>query len=108
MGLPFGGHAVAEGRGSLCRKVWESRQGLYQEALGDGRVGVDTAVAHLAGALGRPVFLAAKYVPEWRWGIEGEGNPWYPTMRVFRQSSQDDWAPVFARMQSAVNELLTR
>jgi Tfp pilus assembly protein PilF len=67
-----------------------------------------TSLPHLAGALARPVWLAAKYVPEWRWGIDGEGNAWYPTMRVFRQQRQDDWASVFARMRAAVNELLTR
>jgi hypothetical protein len=45
-----------------------------------------TSLPHLAGRARAPVFLAAKYVPEWRWGIEGEDNPWYPSMRVFRQS----------------------
>jgi hypothetical protein len=66
-----------------------------------------TSLPHLAGALARPVWLAAKYVPEWRWGSEGEDNPWYPTMRVFRQETQDDWAPVFASMTAAVNRRLT-
>ena len=67
-----------------------------------------TSLPHLAGALARPVWLAAKYVPEWRWGFEGEDNPWYPTMRVFRQRAVDDWEPVFAQMTAAVNGLLTR
>lgn len=64
-----------------------------------------TSLPHLAGALARPVWLAAKFVPEWRWGREGEGNPWYPTMRVFRQSRQDDWQPVFAQMAAALARL---
>jgi len=63
-----------------------------------------TSIPHLAGALARPVYLAAKYVPEWRWGIEGEDNAWYPTMRVFRQASPGDWDAVFARMAAAVRQ----
>ncbi|MEO8161824.1 MAG: hypothetical protein ABI588_10425, partial [Arenimonas sp.] len=61
-----------------------------------------TSLPHLAGALARPVWLAAKYVPEWRWGSAGEANPWYPTMRVFRQPRQDDWQPVFEAMARAL------
>jgi tetratricopeptide (TPR) repeat protein len=59
----------------------------------------DTSIAHLAGALGRPTWVALKQVPDWRWGLEGEVTPWYPTMRVFRQKSRDDWKSVFAQME---------
>ncbi|TBW33559.1 tetratricopeptide repeat protein [Siculibacillus lacustris] len=52
----------------------------------------DTSVAHVAGALGRPVWLIAKRVPEWRWGTTGGASPWYPTLRIFRQSVADDWS----------------
>jgi Flp pilus assembly protein TadD len=65
-----------------------------------------TSLPHLAGALAKPVWLAAKYVPEWRWGIDGENNAWYPTMRVFRQSTPGDWEVVFARMAMALRERL--
>jgi len=58
----------------------------------------DTSVAHLAGALGRPVWLALQRVPDWRWLLEGEDCAWYPTMRVFRQTRRGDWGGVFARM----------
>jgi hypothetical protein len=64
-----------------------------------------TSLPHLAGALARPVWLAAKFVPEWRWGSSGEHNPWYPTMRVFRQHAQDDWGPVFAAMAGELASL---
>jgi hypothetical protein len=64
-----------------------------------------TSLPHLAGALARPVWLAAKFVPEWRWGSAGDGNPWYPSMRVFRQVRQDDWQPVFAQMAAALAQL---
>jgi len=58
----------------------------------------DTAVAHLAGALGARIWLAVQHVPDWCW-MEGRDNsPWYPTMRLFRQNVRDDWTPVFAAM----------
>lgn len=57
-----------------------------------------TAPAHLAGAIGRPVWVALQAVPDWRWGMAGEATSWYPTMRLFRQTSHGDWEGVFARM----------
>lgn len=62
----------------------------------------DTSIAHLAGALGRPVWIGLKHVPEWRWGLAGEHCPWYPTARLFRQTSPGDWDGVFARMAEAL------
>ncbi len=58
----------------------------------------DTAIAHLAGALGRPVWVALPLVPDWRWMLARNDSPWYPTMRLFRQQSPNDWEGVFARM----------
>jgi tetratricopeptide (TPR) repeat protein len=62
----------------------------------------DTSIAHLAGALGRPVWVALKRVPDWRFMLEGDDMPWYPTMRLFRQSSRGDWAGVFERIAAAL------
>jgi hypothetical protein len=62
----------------------------------------DTSIAHLAGALGCPVFLALRHAPDWRWLAAGAQSPWYPTMRVFRQPQRGEWAPVFAEIAAAV------
>lgn len=62
----------------------------------------DTAVAHLAGALGRPVWLATRAVPDWRWLLNRSDSPWYPTMRLFRQTVRDDWTTVFATIKAAL------
>jgi len=58
----------------------------------------DTAVAHLAGALGRPVWVALKQAPDWRWLLGRADSPWYPSMRLYRQSIRDDWDGVFERI----------
>ena len=62
----------------------------------------DTAIAHLAGALGRPVFLTLKRVPGWRWLMLREDCPWYPSMRLFRQAEKGDWESVFMRIASSI------
>jgi Flp pilus assembly protein TadD len=66
----------------------------------------DTAVAHLAGALGVPVWLALSFSPDWRWGLQREHCPWYPTARLFRQPERENWAEVFTQIQAALRERL--
>jgi len=62
---------------------------------------VDTAVAHLAGSLGKPVWLLLAYASDWRWLLGREDTPWYPTMRIFRQQRPGDWDDVIDRVLSA-------
>ncbi|HWY88689.1 MAG TPA: tetratricopeptide repeat protein [Gemmataceae bacterium] len=69
-------------------------------------VTVDSAVAHLAGALGVPVWLALSLAPDWRWLLDRSDSPWYPTMRLFRQSRLGDWDEVFERIADAVRGLI--
>lgn len=59
---------------------------------------IDTSVAHLAGALGRPVWVLLAFAPDWRWLLGRDDSPWYPTMRLFRQTSRGDWSGVFAQV----------
>lgn len=69
-------------------------------------VSVDTSIAHLAGALGRPVWVALKHIPEWRWMLGREDSPWYPSMRLFRQPAMDDWESVFKQMAEALQPFI--
>lgn len=71
----------------------------------DLAVCVDTAVAHLAGALGRPVWLLNRYESEWRWGLEREDTPWYPSMRIFRQPALHDWESAIERIADELKVL---
>ena len=60
---------------------------------------VDTSIAHLAGALGRPVWTALKYIPDWRWMLNRNDSPWYPTMRLYRQNDFDKWNSVLTTIK---------
>jgi tetratricopeptide (TPR) repeat protein len=67
-------------------------------------VSVDTATAHLAGALGVPVWVPLPTLVDWRWLLGRDDSPWYPTMRLFRQKQLGDWEPAFARMADTLRK----
>jgi tetratricopeptide (TPR) repeat protein len=64
-------------------------------------ISVDTSVAHLAGALGKPVWILVTHVPDWRWLLERDDSPWYPTARLFRQDATGAWDGALARVHAA-------
>jgi FkbM family methyltransferase len=70
-------------------------------------ISADTATAHLAGALGCPLWIALKQVPEWRWMMDREDTPWYPTARLFRQTRRGDWEEVFTRIATEINQVIS-
>lgn len=74
------------------------------EAL-DLVISVDTSVAHLAGGLARPLWMLLPHQPDWRWMLEREDSPWYPTARLFRQSAPGDWEGVLARVRAELGKL---
>ena len=74
-------------------------------ALLDMVISVDTAVAHLAGAMGKPVWTLLPFTPDWRWLLGRKDTPWYPTMRLFRQRVPGDWKGVFEEVASGLKEV---
>jgi hypothetical protein len=68
-------------------------------------IAVDTAVAHLAGALGKPVFVLISYIQDWRWLAGRTDSPWYPTARIFRQPAPGDWDSAIAAAARALAAL---
>ena len=85
--LPYTHLAVED---VLAMSRWIRTMGLV--------ITVDTMTAHLAGAEGVPTWLLLPYAPDWRWGLEGDRTPWYPSMRVFRQGPDREWGPVIQRV----------
>ncbi len=70
-------------------------------------VSVDTSVVHLAGALAKSVWILVAYVPDWRWMLERDDSPWYPTLRVFRQDAARTWDGVITHVHRALDDFVT-
>src|SRR4029077_18660924 len=71
-------------------------------------ISVDTSVAHLGGALAKPVWILLPYPPDWRWLLDRDDSPWYPTARLFRQDETRGWDNVMARVHAALDTCLRR
>jgi hypothetical protein len=71
-------------------------------------ISVDTSVAHLAGALGKPVWLLNRFDTCWRWMTGRDDSPWYPTMKIFRQPAPGDWESVLAQVRVELQSFLAR
>jgi hypothetical protein len=74
--------------------------------LMDVVITVDTAVAHLAGAMGKPVWILLSAAHDWRWLLDRPNTPWYPSARLFRQKTLGDWAPLFSSVKERLQEVL--
>ena len=72
----------------------------------DVLITVDTSIAHLAGAMGRPVWVLVPFAPDWRWMLNRNDSPRYPSMRLFRQTETGNWGPVFKQVEEALQELV--
>jgi tetratricopeptide (TPR) repeat protein len=88
---------------------WTSELGDFADTAAlvenlDLLITADTAVAHLAGAMGKRVWVLVPKAPDWRWMLEREDSPWYPTMRLFRQKSAGDWDEVFERVREELEK----
>jgi len=99
-GLPWPG---IRDLGPLLKDFGDTAQVLDRLDL---LISVDTAVVHLAGAMGRPAWLLVGLVPDWRWGLDREDSPWYPTLRIFPQLSHQNWQDVVARLRLSLNQLM--
>ena len=71
-------------------------------------ISLDTAAAHLAGALGKPVWILLTHTPDWRWLLNRENSPWYPTARLFRQPAAGDWSGVIAGVAAELEGVAPR
>ena len=71
-------------------------------------ISVDTSVAHLAGAMNKPVWILLPFIPDWRWFLKRDDCPWYPSMRLFRQKKFGNWKDVFEEVKEELKTVLER
>lgn len=89
----------------LSAEITDFMDTAAQIAALDLVITVDTSVAHLAGAMGKPVWTLLPFAPDWRWMIDREDSPWYPTMRLFRRAADGSWETLLARVAEQLGRL---
>jgi hypothetical protein len=96
-------------RGMNLVPIADETQGFEDTAailsLADLLISVDSSPVHLAGALGRPVWVMLSFVHDWRWLLDRVDSPWYPSARLFRQQSAGDWSGVVASLAAELAKL---
>jgi Flp pilus assembly protein TadD len=102
--------SLQKGEGAEQTDAWRGHIEVWMDQCGDFLdtaalvqnldlvVAIDSAMAHLAGAMGKPVWLLNRHGREWRWGLQSERTPWYPSMRIFRQGKGEGWEQVIAQV----------
>lgn len=106
---PTPGYSVSKPEGYLRLIDWTRELHDYADTAAlvdqlDLVVAVDTSVAHLAGALGKPVLILLPFVPDWRWLLQGERSPWYPTAELIRQGRNEKWSDVLKKVVDRINK----
>jgi ADP-heptose:LPS heptosyltransferase len=71
-------------------------------------ISIDTSVAHLVGAMGKPVWVMLPYASDWRWFLDRNDSPWYPTMRLLRQQKPKDWKSVGQQLRAALQQYVAK
>jgi Flp pilus assembly protein TadD len=102
--LGYGGSAAMPGLPDLTRWMTDYAETAALIANLDLVVTVDTSVAHLAGALGKPVWILLPHAPDWRWMLGRTDSPWYRSVRLFRQPSPGDWSGVLTRVMAELGD----
>jgi tetratricopeptide (TPR) repeat protein len=105
-------NAIRTVQSALCTPELDGASGPFMDTAAlmknlDLVICSDSAVAHLAGALAVPVWVALPFVPDWRWLLKREDSPWYPSMRLFRQKRFGDWQEVFERMAAELSDIMS-
>jgi ADP-heptose:LPS heptosyltransferase len=102
--MEFAGSLFAPGGMDRSEEMTDFAETAALIAVLDIVITIDTAVAHLAGALGKEVWLMLSKHHDWRWGIDGDTTPWYPSARLLRQERQGDWSDVVARCRTMLEQ----